>query len=250
MTSPGAAASRRLHGSPPHTPAALLLRSRVTVPAIVVAFVALALAAAIGGGALLLVWDEPIQRWVESHRTPALDGFFLFMSRFGSTVVVVIGLAVLLALVWRTCRPLFLVVLTATLARPVLEWTLKALIDRDRPDLDRLVGGQGPSFPSGHPMAAIALFGLVPPVVALVTHRRVWWWVAAVASGLVALLVAASRVYLGVHWLSDVVGALLLGSLFLLVVEWYLDRAHERSPCPPSRGRARTPASAVGGQRS
>ncbi|MGH8986802.1 MAG: phosphatase PAP2 family protein [Acidimicrobiia bacterium] len=229
------------HDNPPFTPAGILLRSRLTVSAIVAAFVALAAVAAIDGGALLLVWDEPVQGWVESHRTATLDRFFLFMSRLGSTAAVVIGLATLLALTWRRCRPLFVVVLMAMTARPVLEWTLKVIIDRDRPDLDRLVGVHGPSFPSGHAMAAIALFGLVPPVVALLTHRRVWWWVATVTSGLVALLVAASRVYLGVHWLSDVVGTLLLGSLFLVVVELILDVAHG--------GRVRTPASTVGGQR-
>jgi undecaprenyl-diphosphatase len=45
-------------------------------------------------------------------------------------------------------------------------------------------------------------------------------------------LVAFSRVYLGVHWMSDVVGALVLGTLYLLAVEWLLDWHHRRRPCP------------------
>lgn len=223
--------SRPLHDEPPATVAGVLLRSPVTVPVIVGAFLLLAVLAAVAHGAVLLWWDEPIQRWVEGHRTDTLDGFFLYMSRFGGLQVVVVGLAILLGLVWRRCRPLFGLLLVATLARPLLEWTLKATIDRDRPDLDRLVGGNGPSFPSGHVMAAVALWGLVPAVVALLTRRRFWWWVATVGSGAMILIVGASRIYLGVHWFSDVVGALLFGCVYLLVVEWLIHVAHERYPC-------------------
>ncbi len=220
-----------LHGHPPLTPAAVLLRWRATVPLLGAAFVALAVAAAIDGGSLLLTWDRPVMDGVEELRTGWLDGVVKAISQLGGVIVVVLGLAVLLALVWKRCRSLALVLLAATMARPLLEWTLKTLVDRARPDLDRLVPGNGPSFPSGHVMAAVALWGLLPPVVALLTHRRFWWWCSVVASGVIVLLVAASRVYLGVHWLSDVVGALVLGSLYLLAVEWLLDRHHERRPC-------------------
>jgi undecaprenyl-diphosphatase len=226
--------TRPLHRVPPATPAGLLLRSPLTVPLIIIGFLALAAAAAVDHGQPLLTWDEPVQRWVEDHRTGTLDDFFLYMSRFGGTQFVIVGLAVLLLLVWRTCRPLFGLLLVATLARPLIEWTLKIVVNRDRPDLDRLVGGEGHSFPSGHVMAAVALWGLVPPVVALLTHRRLWWWVATVVSCTMIVIVGASRVYLGVHWLSDVVGALLFGSLYLLVVEWLFDRAHQRYPCSAS----------------
>src|SRR3546814_4403162 len=67
-----------------------------------------------------------------------------------------------LLLVWHECRPLAWTLLAATAARPLLEWTLKELVDRPRPNIDRLVAGNGPSFPSGHVMAAIAIWGLLP----------------------------------------------------------------------------------------
>lgn len=220
-----------LHGHPPLTPAAVLLRWRYTVPLLAGLFLFLAVAARVDGGSLLLVWDEPVQEAVQGIRTPWLNGTVEAISQLGGVAVVVIGLAILLALVWHRCRSLALVLFAAAAARPLLEWTLKTLVDRDRPDMGRLVPGNGPSFPTGHVMAAVALWGLLPPVVALLTHRRFWWWCSVVASALIVGVVGLSRIYLGVHWLSDVVAAFVIGSLYLLGVEWLLDRHHERQPC-------------------
>jgi undecaprenyl-diphosphatase len=213
------------------TPAAVLLSVPFVVPLLVAAFVFLAVAAARSDGSLLLTWDQPVQEAVEGTRTGWLDTVVTGISQLGGTTFVVVGFAVVLALVWHRCKSLALVLLVATVARPLLEWTLKRIVDRPRPHLEPLVHGEGPSFPSGHPMAAIALWGLLPPIVALFTHKRLlWWWSVAVSLTVIAL-VGMSRVYLGVHWLSDVVAALLLGALYLLGVEWLLDWHHDRRPC-------------------
>jgi len=220
-----------LHRHPPLTPAGVLLRYRFALPVIVGLLAFLATAAAIDDGSLLRMWDEPVQEAAENARTPWLDRVIHGISQLGGTTFVVVGLAILLVPVLLRCRSLGLALLAATVARPLLEWMLKGLIDRPRPDLERLVEGTGPSFPSGHVMAAVALWGLLPPIVALVTHRRRWWWASVLLSSTVILLVAAARVYLGVHWLSDVVGALVLGSVYLLGVELLLDWHHERVAC-------------------
>ena len=194
-------------------------------------FLLLASAAAIHNGWLLLRWDLPIQRFVERHRTDDLTSFFLGASRLGSTAVVVAVSACLTVLTWRRCRAAGIAILVAALARPLLEFVLKLIVARDRPDLEQLVNGRGFSFPSGHVMAAVALYGLVPLVVALYTRSRALWWASVAASGLVIGAIAASRVYLGVHWFSDVVGSLLLGSFFLLGVEAVLGYAHRVDGC-------------------
>lgn len=222
---------RNLHREPPITPAGVLLRYPWVLPTIVVSFAALALAAAVANGWLLRLWDEPIRSWISSHRTDALDTFFLYVTRLGSWQVVVIGLVFLLAVAWRVCPGLAGLLILATLARPACEWLLKSSIGRERPQLGALVDSAGPSFPSGHPMAAIAMWGLVPPIIALVTHRRALWWVATITSGVIILLVGASRIYMGVHWFSDVIGAFLFGAVFLLVIERLGDISHRRYPC-------------------
>lgn len=79
------------------------------------------------------------------------------MTRLGSWQAAVIGLVVLLAIAWRVCAPLVTVLVVATLARPVCEWLLKSSVGRARPSEGALVTSGGPSFPSGHVLAAIAL---------------------------------------------------------------------------------------------
>jgi hypothetical protein len=80
-------------------------------------------------------------------------------------------------------------------------------------------------------MAAVALWGMLPVIVSLYTRRRGLWWASVVVSAVMVLGIAASRVYLGVHWFSDVTGGLVFGTFFLLGVEAVLTRQHARHPC-------------------
>jgi undecaprenyl-diphosphatase len=229
---PVASASRCLHCDPPLTPASVLGRRPLLVAGLACLFVALAVAAWVSDGWLLLRWDEPVQRMVEDARTSSATAIVKRISFLGSTVAVLTLGTVLALASWRRCRAVAIVVLVAMLSRPLLEFTLKAIVDRDRPDLERLVDGTGPSFPSGHVMAAVALWGLVPLVVTLYTRNRTVWWASVLGSATLILAIGATRTYLGVHWLSDVVGGLVVGAFFLLAVEWLLTRQHRRHPCP------------------
>jgi undecaprenyl-diphosphatase len=220
-----------LHRNPPLTPTSFYGPRRALLIAVGGLFAALALAAVIASSRLLLTWDEPITRWLVANRTPAFDTFFRSTSRLASTSTILVLGPVLVGLTWRRCRAVALAIAAATLARPLLEFTLKELVDRPRPDLGRLVNGIGPSFPSGHVMATVALWGLLPIVVGLFTTNRKLWWASVALSGTIIGLVAASRVYLGVHWFSDAFAGLLLGSFFLIGVETTLAGMHRHDGC-------------------
>lgn len=220
-----------LHRNPPVSPATFFRSRRRLLVAIAAGFAFFAVAAATANAWLLLRWDRPIQQFVEGNRNELLDAMFLLASRFGSTVVVLSLGAAVSVLTWSRCRAVTVAVVVATLGRPLVEFTLKALVGRERPDLDRMVAGNGPSFPSGHVMASVALWGLLPMVVALFTRRRALWWVSFVVSVGMILAISASRVYLGVHWASDVFAGLLLGVFLLLGVEWVLHRTHHADGC-------------------
>jgi undecaprenyl-diphosphatase len=170
-----------------------------------------------------LPWDRPISDWAIDARTSALDAVFRKVSFLGSTPIVLTVAAVAAAAAYRRCPRLAIAIVVIALARPLIEYGLKELIDRERPAGDRLVTGRGPSFPSGHPLATAASWGLLPLVVALYTRRRLLWWV-----------VAASRVWLGVHWTSDVVAALALAILGVAGAERFIAAAHGGHGCPQS----------------
>lgn len=224
--------SGSLHLDPPTSPRGLLLGHPAIIWIVAAASLLLAIAAAVDGGSLLLVWDEPIQRWVGSRRTDNLDTVFRSFSRMGSNIVVFASFAVILAVVARRCRVLALALAVAVLARSPLEYVIKDVIARDRPNLDRLIEiGPGFSHPSGHVLAAVTLWGLLPAVVALMTDRRWIWWLTTVFSAVLIVGISASRVYLGVHWFSDIVQGLLLGWLFLTLVEVRYVHHHRKRGC-------------------
>lgn len=241
-----------VHADLPATPSSTLRDHPGRLFVVLGLFLGLAVSAAVAGSHLLLTWDEPIQRWVEAHRTDHLDDVFQAFSSLGATIpVMVIGTAIGLV-TWRRCQAVALAVLAATFSKPLIETALKMAVDRDRPDFHRLVRGTGPSFPSGHVMAAMALWGVVPLVVSLYTRRRAVWWASVAVVSVIVAGIAASRVYLGVHWFSDVVGGAIAGAVFLLGVQALHDRVHATRGCPligapPTRAGAS--GAATGGDR-
>ncbi|OHV31441.1 phosphatase PAP2 family protein [Pseudofrankia saprophytica] len=198
---------------------------------------ALAITAHWANPVLVRGFDHPIEQWVIDHRSPALNWLFRRASFIGSSKVVytlgpLLGLAA-----WARCRTVGYTIWTVTAARPLVEHTMKLLVDRPRPDISRMVAGNGPSFPCGHVMAAAALWAMVPIVISLYVSSR-WIWRASVAmSCALVVIIGASRVYLGVHWPSDVLAGLLIDALLLVAVDRLFNRAHAGSPCRSRRGR-------------
>jgi membrane-associated phospholipid phosphatase len=196
-------------------------------------------ALAVGAVAGWLFWDEPITSWVVDHRTADLNAVFRRISFLGSTRVIVVVTLLAAALSWKRCPRLAIAIVIVALARPLAEAGLKELIARDRPAGDRLVRGRGYSFPSGHPLATAASWGMLPLVVALYTRRRVVWWAVAIGVWTLAVLVAVSRVWLGVHWTSDVIAGLALAVLGVALTERFILPAD--CGCAPSMARPREP---------
>lgn len=214
------------HRRPPYSPRHLF----DNVPTLFLALgtvATLAVLAAYGGGSVLLTVDEPIMEWVVERRTDSWTEFFNGASRLGDNLVVFPIGVLLAALTWQRCRVLALALVFAAAFRPGFEFVIKELVGRVRPDIAPLAEFMGPSHPSGHPLAAVSVWGLLPPIVALFGgSRRVWWFTTSVASAIV-VLVAAARVYRGAHWPTDVLASVIWGALFLLAVELIYDHVHD-----------------------
>jgi undecaprenyl-diphosphatase len=104
--------------------------------------------------------------------------------------------------------PVFMVLVVA--GQFALSNGIKYLVERARPDISRLTGFAGTSFPSGHSTAASATFAAIALISTRTRSRRAKIAGASIAAGL-AVVVASTRVFLGVHWLTDVLAGLLLG---------------------------------------
>jgi membrane-associated phospholipid phosphatase len=214
-----------LHRSPPITLRHIGERRPWLLAAAAALAVLLGVLAAIDGGRLL-VWDRPITDALVENRSRGVDRVALWISRLGSTPVVLTAGVAGVALAARRCRAVALVMFVVVAARPPFEWLVKEIVARPRPSGARLVTGTGFAYPGGHVLAAAATWGFVPAIAGLYVNRRWLWWTLTVAAWTVIVLVAWCRVWLGVHWTSDVVGSLAIAFVALSVAEVAIDRGH------------------------
>ena len=168
---------------------------------------------------LVLDVDQTIYRWAASMRSDPATLFFLVFTHLGGPVglsVIALGMAVLLF--EQRHRGLSLYVAVTGSMSGVINLLLKELFARSRPDLaEALRRASGYSFPSGHAMGSMVVFGSLAYVMARI-HGR-WRLRSATIAALLSsiLAVGLSRVYLGVHWISDIAAGYVAGMTWLVV---------------------------------
>lgn len=185
--------------------------------------------------------DARIHAQVLAHRSSSLDVVMKTVTRAGSNALL-IPLVVVLALAFRrtlrTWRPGAQLVVAYGLA--VLAHTLVThAVNRPRPPAGGwLAPATGSSYPSGHAMQVTALFGTLLLAAGQYATRRVRTLATGVAVVMV-LLVCVSRVYLGMHWFTDVLGGLLLSAavVCLTAIAFALlrRRGNRAANAPPRR---------------
>jgi membrane-associated phospholipid phosphatase len=168
---------------------------------------------------LVLDADRTVYRWAASMRSDPSTLFFLTFTHIGgptSLAVVVFGVAAFLYV--RKHRGLSLYVAVTGSMAGLINLLLKEMFARARPDLaEALRKAHGYSFPSGHAMGSMVVLGSLAYVVARV-HGR-WRLRSATIAVLLSsiLAVGLSRVYLGVHWISDIAAGYVAGIVWLVV---------------------------------
>jgi undecaprenyl-diphosphatase len=156
--------------------------------------------------------DRSVAKWGAQHSSTLSNDALSWITQLGS-IYVVIGLCVVLALVemrrtgGRWIVPFLALVLAG---EEVAATVIKDVVDRTRPAFNPAAATLGPSFPSGHSATAAAFYAAAALLLGRRRPRATRALITGAAVG-IAVAVAASRVLLDVHWLTDVLGGLALG---------------------------------------
>jgi len=165
--------------------------------------------------------DNQILNFFVSLRTPAFNTFFKTISEFGEIYIAGIFVLVVLFILYKNKQKSFLIFFLSTVI--IGEATiqiLKLIIARARPPIEfALVHESSFSFPSAHAATAILVFLSILIIVKALGKNLNKYFKALIYTTLIIFIVfiPISRLYLGIHWFSDVLGGLLIGFITLFL---------------------------------
>ncbi|MDX5482545.1 MAG: phosphatase PAP2 family protein [Hymenobacteraceae bacterium] len=172
--------------------------------------------------------DQALFRFAATHTSPTVTRLMRIISFFASVdyLVVVPALVVLVLSFFRDLRWYGLKILLISFGSSVLNQLMKRLFDRPRPDV-AMLEQSGMSFPSGHAMIGGSFYGLLIYIVWRTVSNPYRRWGLTIALTVLLLLIGYSRIYLRVHYATDVLAGYALGLLWL-IISIYLMRRLEK----------------------
>lgn len=164
--------------------------------------------------------DQPVLSFLANRRDDEATFIARVMTFLGGVPFVALATLALVLFLWSRRRRAALVLAASVVGSGVITGAIKLLVARDRPALPLAIDGaeHGFSFPSGHSLSSLALYGALSYLA--VQYLPTWRSRVYVVAGLLttAVAVAFSRLYLGYHWVSDVLGSWTLAVLWLATV--------------------------------
>ncbi|HDZ05990.1 phosphatase PAP2 family protein [Maribacter sp.] len=167
---------------------------------------------------ILATYDTAITDYVISYRSPSLTTYFKIMTNVGDAYgyLIVLAIFLLLSLLvfkrWKYVVQATLVLALATVSNMIL----KRFIDRARPGIEHLVSVETLSYPSGHAMSAMAFYGFLIFLVTKFKIHKAIKYVLITILILLILSIGISRIYLGVHFPSDIAGGFIAGFIWVV----------------------------------
>ena len=167
---------------------------------------------------LLADYDQQITDYVISYRNPALTKYFIFVTHVGDIygyAAVLIAFTLMSIFVFKNWKYIIQIVLVLILSA-VSNLMLKRFIDRARPGIEHMVSVESLSYPSGHAMSAMAFYGFL---IYLFYRFKINIFLkigVILLLGLLILSIGLSRIYLGVHFPSDIAGGYIAGFIWVV----------------------------------
>ena len=173
--------------------------------------------------------DEAMFRFADRHTSPRNTQIMIGISFFASAeyLMVVPPLVVLVFSFFKGMRWFALKVLLISMSSSILNQVMKRLFERPRPEF-AMLEQSGLSFPSGHAMIGSAFYGLLIYIVWRTVRQPIWRWLLTLLLTLLVLLIGFSRIYLKVHYATDVLAGYAMGILWLML-SLYLMRRLEKA---------------------
>ncbi|MCR4325455.1 MAG: phosphatase PAP2 family protein, partial [Patescibacteria group bacterium] len=179
--------------------------------------------------------DLAIEQWLSAIRSPFGLYFFSFFTELGGGIVVASITALAVFLLWKKGGVEYAVGLFASVAGAIaVSELLKFIVHRARPPIDlRAILETSYSFPSNHATASAALYGFLAYLAWRLAPRK-WRGIIVAICLIIIAGVGFSRMYLGVHYPTDVLGGFIVGALFVLAARYAAERILKRHSGSPS----------------
>lgn len=165
-----------------------------------------------------LALDMQILHFIFTLRTPALNSIMIFISHLGAEGVVLGTILVTAILLFKKHKREAFLMLFIFVMAIVLNTSIKQLTARPRPQYFPLVIENDFSFPSGHSMTSFVYYATISYFIFHFTHKKRFSLIISASCILLIALIGFSRVYLGVHYPSDVIGGYLGGLAWFTTV--------------------------------
>lgn len=180
----------------------------------------------------VLAFDKDIINYVQAHISNGLTSWVLRLTDLASVTFLMYGVLVVSGLLlWKKKYALMVFIITANGLGALLNKTLKWYFKRERPDILPVIMEKGFSFPSGHSMGSLIFYGSIAYLLLHIIRGNLARVFCLVGLSLLILLIGISRIYLGVHYPTDIVGGFSIGLAFLilciLAFRYYEERNHK-----------------------
>ena len=181
-------------------------------------------------GQKLIQFDQGLISSIQGFESPTLTlvmKFFTLIGSFPSVFVISLFAALFLYYVLKHRMELILFG-SVVIGTPIINQILKQFFHRARPDLHRLIEIGGYSFPSGHAMNAFAVYGIITFLLWRHIPSRLGRAILILISSGFIFMIGTSRIYLGVHYPSDIIGGYFASGFWLSSAIWFFQKYKEK----------------------